>query len=82
MLQSDISLGGISMKMVRTDGTVVDRVFVAPEMMVQLFVKPDKSIPSARQLSNATYLLSVSEGEMPLLPSAGGQRFEKIDSSD
>lgn len=80
MLQSDISLGGITMKMVRTDGTVVDRVFVAPEMMVQLFVKPDRTIPSPRQLNNATYLLSVSEGEMPALPSAGGQKFEKLDS--
>ena len=80
LIRSDISLGGISMNVVRTDASVVDRKFVAPEMMVQLFVKPDRTIASPRELKDATYVLSVKEGEMPSLPSAGGQRYEKIDS--
>ena len=80
LLKTEVPLGGIPVTTTRTDGTVRDHKFAAPEMMVQLFVKPNMVIPSPRQLANATYLLSVSEGEMPNLPTAGGQRFEKRDS--
>jgi transglutaminase-like putative cysteine protease len=48
----------------------------APEILVSTFVEPDRPIPKARESTTATLRLTVNQGTMPDLPSAGAQRVE------
>lgn len=47
-----------------------------PELMVGTFVRPDRAIEQPMRVTRATYRLTVKDGAMLSLPSAGGQRFE------
>lgn len=48
-----------------------------PEVMVSTLVRPDRPIPDARGVREAVYEISLSEGELPDLPSEGAQRVER-----
>jgi transglutaminase-like putative cysteine protease len=48
----------------------------APEILVSTFVEPDRPIPNVGKSTTATLRLTVAEGTLPELPSAGAQRVE------
>ncbi|QOJ00832.1 MAG: transglutaminase domain-containing protein [Phycisphaeraceae bacterium] len=77
--------------LIRSEGDLMGRMVVraaaredalrdtaGPEIMVSTFVKPDRVIESPRRVKRAVYVLSVPEGEMPEVPSGGGQRAERV----
>ncbi|MBU6413074.1 MAG: transglutaminase domain-containing protein [Planctomycetes bacterium] len=81
LLRSSMSFGGISMNLVRAAEADSGRTFKGPELMVNLFVKPDKPINDPRRSKMMTYVLRVKDGELPDLPSEAGQTFTRIDAS-
>jgi hypothetical protein len=48
----------------------------APELLLQTFVTPDKPIDNPMKATGAKLKLTVKNGEMPGLPTAGAQRVE------
>ena len=48
----------------------------APELLLQTFVTPDKPIDNPMKVTRAKLKLTVKNGEMPELPTAGAQRVE------
>jgi hypothetical protein len=57
--------------------------FTAPEFMVSTFVAPDgEEIARPRELRRALYRLSVREGSLPALPTAGAQRMMPIGDAE
>lgn len=79
LLRSKTSLGGIAMELVRATASEAGKTYRGPEMMVDLFVKPDKAIADPRHTKMLTFVLRVKEGELPELPSEAGQTFARID---
>ena len=47
------------------------------EIVMRTFVQPDKPISNPLQSTRARFKLTVKDGQMPTLPSAGAQKFEK-----
>lgn len=78
-IRSEIDLGGIKMTVLASEKEVALAEIAPPEIMAQTLVKPDRDIAHPRTCMKATYLLSVPEGTMPKLPTAGGQRVEMVD---
>jgi hypothetical protein len=76
-----VNFGGISMNLVRAGQEDSNRTFKGPELMVNLFVKPDKPISDPRHSKMMTYVLRVKDGELPDLPSQAGQTFTRIDGA-
>ncbi len=80
LLRSTMNFGGIAMTLTRDADAGTHKTFRGPEMMVDLFVKPDKTINNPRQSKMMTYVVRVKEGELPDLPSEAGQTFARIDA--
>lgn len=76
--RSKTNLGGIAMDLVRANAAEASQTFRGPEMMVDLFVRPDRPINDPRHSKMLTYTLSVKEGELPTLPSDAGQTFARL----
>jgi hypothetical protein len=81
LIRSTVNFGGISMNLVRAGQEDSNRTFKGPELMVNLFVKPDKPISDPRHSKMMTYVLRVKDGELPDLPSQAGQTFTRIDGA-
>lgn len=79
ILRTDTSYGGIGIVMLLSTRQEATEDAAAPEMMVSTFVTPDRSIPNAREVRRASYLLSIPEGEMPELPGTGSQKSVPVD---
>lgn len=80
LLRSTVNFGGISMNLVRAAEEDSNRTFKGPELMVNLFIKPDKPISDPRHSKMMTYVLRVKDGELPDLPNEAGQTFTRIDA--
>jgi len=80
-IRTELDLGAIKMTVLASEKEMALAEISPPEIMAQTLVKPDKDIASPRGTRRATYRLSVSEGEMPELVSAGAQRVEVIDAT-
>lgn len=79
-VKSETQLGGLHVVLVAAGPEVADaKAGEAPEMMVATFVRPDRPIENPRKTTKASYMLSMSEGELPEIPAAGSQRVESID---
>jgi hypothetical protein len=80
MVRSTLSLGpGMELTILAADEATAKSNFDAPELMASTLVKPDKPIKDARWSSRATYILRVSKGKMPELPSEGRQHVKVLD---
>ncbi len=84
MLESRTQMMGLEM-VVRLAGPgaldeETSRAAEAPEILVRTFVRPLRPLERPRQIERAVYVLSVAEGELPELPSAGAQRVEPRDA--
>lgn len=80
-IRTEMDLGGIKMTVLASEKEVALADITPPEIMAQTLVKPDKDIVHPRTTRRAVYVLSVPSGELPTLPSAGGQRAEAIDAT-
>lgn len=78
LVKGTTNYGPIEMTMMRTSQALAMQGGAAPEMMVQTFVKPDKRIRRPRQTTSMTMELSVTEGDMPALPTVGAQTAELL----
>ncbi|MFO0872977.1 MAG: transglutaminase domain-containing protein [Phycisphaerales bacterium] len=52
----------------------------SPDVLSSTMVQLPRPIPDSLRSSSATYRLSATEGDLPDLPSAGAQRFERVDA--
>ena len=80
LIRSVTQLGGIGMTMTRDTEAIRGKKTTPPEVMVSLFVTPDHQIEHPRDRKHATYVVSVSEGDISMLPTTGSQTFTKLDA--
>lgn len=79
-----MSVAGIPMVVMMSDrqtalGEGAAGAELGPEMMERTFIRPNRQIRSPRRTTSAQYILSIAEGEMPILPQTGSQKVETID---
>jgi hypothetical protein len=79
VVRSETLMGGLSVVMVLSNAEEAAGEVIAPEIMVNTFVKPDKTISRARQSTRAVFVVSDPEA-LPDLPSTGAQSVERIDA--
>jgi Transglutaminase-like superfamily len=79
VLRSETDFGAMKITMMASDRELALTEIDAPEMMTELFIKPSRTIPGARTLNRATYLLSVPDGVLGDLPETGSQKVERVD---
>jgi hypothetical protein len=78
-LRSETAMGGMKFVTIAADRELALADAVAPELMVQTFVVPDKPIVGSRTLRTATYELRVPDGTLDLPPTTGAQSAERVD---
>lgn len=83
LVRSETSLAGMPVIMdVSTEAEAKALAGQAPpEVMVSTFVKPSRSIPNARISNRGVYVLKMSEGTLPQIPTTGAQSVEKLDAA-
>ncbi len=79
MIRTDMPMGGMELRMIRTTREDALQKAKAPELMVKTFVTPDKPIPQARSARKVVMDLSVTAGSLPDLPTSGSQTFVRTD---
>ncbi|MFG0285060.1 MAG: transglutaminase family protein [Phycisphaerales bacterium JB039] len=75
---TETKLGGLDMRIALSDEATATRPAPAPEMLVSVFVRPDKPIRAPRRTVEASYVVRTAQGPLPDLPTAGAQRFERL----
>jgi len=78
-LRTEIDMGIFKLVQIAADKDLALAKVSAPELLVSTLVKPDKPLKEPRNLTDATYVLSVPEGAMPDLPNLPAQRVERLD---
>lgn len=77
LVRSEVDVGGVSIVTLLSDEKTAQRLGAGPEMMLQTFVRPSKPIARPNRLKKAIFDLSVTEGDMPDIPSGGAQTAAK-----
>ncbi len=80
-VRSDTNFGGLAMSMSAATREEAKANRAGPEMMTNTFVKPDRPIPNAREITKAVYEVSMTDGKLPVFPDTGSQRFAPINDS-
>ena len=75
---TETKLGGLDMRIALSDEATATRPAPAPEMLVSVFVRPDRPIRAPRRTAEARYVVRTAQGPLPDLPAAGAQRFERL----
>lgn len=78
LLKTIVNLGGIKMEQLLSDRDLAMAEKDVPELLVSTIVKLDKPIENARTLQKASYVLTVTEGQLPELPNVGFQQFARV----
>jgi len=78
LLKTIVNLGGIKMEQLLSDRDLAMADKDVPELLVSTIVKLDKPIENARTLQKASYVLTVTDGELPELPNVGFQQFARV----
>lgn len=79
-VRSEVNVGGMAMTILAADRELALSELTPVEIMASTLAKPDRPIENPRRTRRAAYILSLSEGKLPDLPSVGAQRFERIDA--
>jgi len=76
----ETKLGAMSMRLVAAtkEEALLPAEGNAPELFTPTLVKVDPPIDGARGIQSASFLLEVSEGELPDLLTGGAHRFERL----
>lgn len=80
LVRGDTNLGGLTLTLLRADKDIALLHADAPEIMARTLVKPSKEIERPRAAKKAVYVVRVSEGELPDLPTTASQQFDRIDA--
>jgi transglutaminase-like putative cysteine protease len=75
---TETRLGGLDMRIALSDQETAQRETPPPEMLVSVFVRPDRPIANPRRTVAAVFTVRTPRGPLPDLPTAGGQRFERL----
>ncbi len=78
-LKSAVDMGGIQLQMVAADKQLALAKKAPPELLADTLIHLDQPIANPRQLTRATYRLSVDEGELPDPPESTAQDVRRID---
>ena len=78
VLRTVVNLGGIKMEQLLADRELALAEKDGPELLVSTTVKLDKPIKNARELSRGEFVLTVTEGKLPELPSVGFQTVVRV----
>ncbi|MEN0020704.1 MAG: transglutaminase-like domain-containing protein [Planctomycetota bacterium] len=79
MVTSTVSIGELVLTFRPATDADAGRTFEAPELLVSTFVRPDRVIERPRSKTRARYRLSMTEGRLPEIVSAGGQRVVSVE---
>lgn len=79
LLRSELNLGAMTITVIAADEAIARADLDPPELMESLFVKPDRAINAPYRKKSGTYLVSVTSGTLPEIPSTGSQTVEVID---
>ena len=80
IVRATIAFGGVEMEVVLSDEAFARSEFEAPELMVATFVEPRGVIESPRTARRVTLLLEAKDGRLVDVPTAGPQRFDRLDA--
>ncbi|MBL0927038.1 MAG: transglutaminase domain-containing protein [Phycisphaerales bacterium] len=76
-IRSTMQLGGVALTITLADEALAKAPADPPELLVSTLVKPDGHITNPRTLVHARFRLSMTEGDLPDLPSEGMQIFKR-----
>lgn len=79
VVRGELAIGGITLTIARAERDLALARVEPAELLVSTLVTPDRPIDDPRATRRASYLLRLSSGAMPELPSWGTQRVERID---
>lgn len=79
LLRSDLNLGAITITVIAADEAIAKADLDPPELMQSLFVTPDRAIDDPYRKSAGTFIVSVSDGTLPNVPTTGSQTARVID---
>lgn len=80
LVRGDTSLGGLSLTLLRADKETALLPTSGPELMASTLVTPNRPIERPRETRKAVYIVRVTDGELPDLPTTASQKFERIDA--
>lgn len=80
LLRNETSMGGMKVVLRLSTREEARGALAAPEIMMKMFVTPDRAIDDPRRVEKAVYRISASE-ELPDFPRTGTQLFERIDDT-
>ena len=80
LVRGSLDLGGIAMEVLASEKEIALADAQPPEIMASTLIRPSRKIDDPRELEAATYIVRITKVELPELPSAGGQTFERIDA--
>ena len=80
VVRTEMQLGSMTLVVLAADEALARAKLDPPELMRSTFVTPSKRIDRPRMARSASYLLRVPDGEMPLPPSTGSQRTQRVDA--
>lgn len=80
IIQSETSMGGIRMKIVRADRDLALAKLDPPELLQSTMITPNVPIDRARTAVRAEYLVRSTGETLDALPTAGAQRATRVDA--
>jgi hypothetical protein len=82
LLRSEFNLGAMRVTIIAADEQVAKAAIDPPELMRSLFVSPDRPVTRASSRRKGVYTIRATEGLLPDLPDAGGQRTERLGDAE
>lgn len=79
---TEFGLGPIDMKVSLSERELALAEIEPAEIMVSTLIKPNRAIANPRSLTRGTYLLSVTDGELPKIPETAVQRVERLSPTE
>jgi len=78
VLRTVVNLGGIKMEQLLADRELALAEKDGPELLLSTTVKMEKPIKNSRELLRGEFILTVTDGELPDLPSVGFQTVKRV----
>ena len=79
LLRTTMQMGSMRLELVAADKELAKARVDPPELLASTLIEPDFTIEQPRRLREATYRLTLEEGELPAIPESAVQRVERID---
>ena len=79
---TEFAIGPIDMTVSLSERELALAKIEPAEIMVSTLIKPNRAIANPRALTSGTYLLSVTEGELPKIPEIAVQRVERLSPTE